>query len=721
MVNAIRNVIGSTVLASQGGVDIIMPRQQGHSLLIPTRTETSETITWQNSFFLPTGYLVIYKSGSAVNSLPIDGISYNIGAELGTGNFVGAKVLSGDLLSVTLGSLPSGTQIYYRIVAYNGTGSKTKYRTSLEMGHLWGIDSAPPTGMIGADINVAKTLEVRSGSTTIYYRQRTLSTDAWGAWTLWDSIVGKAFHAIKICEGGTIHNASGTPVLLKVLIGDHLGSATIHAAYVPGVAFELVATGSGGQTWNDIAYNPNNSNATLISDSGTSRIATLTNARVASYVLTMDGNSIASVCHTNNVTIPTLICFKNPGTSGKGIAALISGVWTLRDTTVGKAYHMIRFCPGLGGSSTRIFCSSADGTGNDALWSDDYFATSTIIGITGEFGAFAFNTIDIVLAMFSRTAGADIPITVNGSDFELIDSPVANIVLFNGVADIEGFSACASSGTSLGIKTIPSNIANAETRFLDYVNWIAAIQTAGFAIGTTTQNNKVRDLSYAWQDGGYRNKVKSCKVYGFGSNVDAVTFNLKDATTYRSIKVNTLTFLDGSGIKSSLTSYMRSAFIPSVDASLNSFCILCLITDGSVNSKVIYGTNGSNANQRTSLNPRDAAGSLATVAMNSTAVAGAANPTSAIGAYANNRSGSTAAEHKIWKATTLVAPTIIDANNTTSVALSPLENFHCGLNNNGALSLADDTRYLSAIAECNSSLTDIELTHFLNALITMTL
>lgn len=705
--------------SSQSGQEGETPLQQGHSIQVSNKTETTETVSWQNPFAVPDGYIVLYKSGSEVDTIPVDGTDYVVGAEIGTGNLVGAKVRSADSLSVLIGNLPVGTVIHYEIFAYNGSGSGIKYRTAPERGHRWTTDSAPATGMIGADINIAKTLEVRSGSTTIYYRSRAVVTDAWGAWTLWDDIVGKAFHAIKICEGGVIHDSNGDPVAMKVLVGDHLGSATAHAGYVPGDDFELVFTGAGGQTWNDIAWNPFNNNATFVSDSGTSRIATAANARTVSYSLAMDGNSIASVCHTNSATIPTLICFKNPGTSGKGIAALISGVWTLRDTTVGKTYHMIRYCPGLGGSDSRVFCSSADGTGNDALWSDDYFATKTVINITGEYGAFAFDSTNIVLAMYSRTPGADIQITVDGSNFESIDNPVADIVLFNGVADGNGFNACASSGTSLGIKTVPTNITSAETRFTDYTDWIAAIQLAGFALGTSAQNEWVKNLTYAYQDGGYRDKIKNIKVYGYGSNVDAVTFNVRNAATFRSIKVNTPTFLDGSGVRSSGTSYLRSGFTPSTHATgVNNYGVTIKCTDGSVNSKVLYGANGADTSTRNSLNVRDASGNLATTAMSNTAVAGAANPVSATGVYTQVRDGATATGHRIYKSTATDNISVIDPSGAVvGAGLSPVERFDCGLNNNTALSLADDTRYLTVIIDHDGDMTNANIQHLHNALL----
>jgi hypothetical protein len=143
------------------GVEGTTPTQQAHSLVVSDKTETTETLEWENPGAVPDAYLLVYKSGSAVTQLPVDGTEYTIGQDLGSGNIVGAKVDSGDALEVTLLSLTAGTTYHYRLFAYNGSGSGIKYRTAPERGHRWVTDSAPATGMIGTSINAAKTLEVR--------------------------------------------------------------------------------------------------------------------------------------------------------------------------------------------------------------------------------------------------------------------------------------------------------------------------------------------------------------------------------------------------------------------------------------------------------------------------------------------------------------------------------------------------------------------------------
>jgi hypothetical protein len=631
------------------GVEGVTPTQQAHSLVVSDKTETTETLTFLNPGAAPDGYLIVVST-SEVDQFPVDGTPYTVGQDLGSGNLVAGIVLSSEALTLTVLNLTAGTTYYYRIFAYNGSGTGIKYRVAPERGHRWVTDSAPATGRIGTSINRAKTLEVRTGGTKVDYRTRATVNDTWGSWAEWDDIALGEFHSCKICEGDHIQNAAGDPVAMKLIVADHSGSGKAYAGYVPGDNMETIFTGANSQKWNDVDCDEDTGDVMLGADAGTNRLATLTNARTVSYNLTMDGNVIASVCATGYPAIPWLICFKNPGTSGKGIAALISGTWTLRDTTVGKNYHMIRKTPGLGGSATRVCCSSADGTGNDFIWSDDYFATRTTVDITGEYGAFAFDDENIVLALFSRTAGADLQVTVDGSNFDASDNPVANIVMFNGVSDGNGFNVCASSGTSLGIKSTPSNITSAETRTNLYANYIAKLTSIGADLPS---DNKVRDLVWGLQDLGIPDAdVLTLHVSKSQTDIESVKIDIgspnRTAMSVVTTGAGTVTLTAGV-VNGGGTACFDTKFTPSIDCpnqdNVYVFAGVYSNVDGAQWDLGVTGTPG--ATQRWMLNSRTS--NTLVTALNCGQTNCTGTFATSVGRHGVSRTGSTADAHDVDK------------------------------------------------------------------------
>jgi hypothetical protein len=692
------------------GVEGITPTQQAHSLVVSDKTETTEILVWARGS--GSGILVVGRSGGAVNSDPVDGTPYTAnsvfgsGTQIGTGNYV---LYNGTGTTVNITGLTAGTVYHYEVYEYDGTGSGIKYRRLGEKGRAWTTLSNIPHEVVDAVVDPDSAVII-CGSTKISY-----STDQGSNWTQWADLSGEAFHSMFIATGGTIHNASGNPVTIKYFFNSHSGTAKVYASYSRGGATETAFTGAGSQTWNTGAWNPNTSRACLGADSGSNRIAILDNGRTVSYQNTLDAEAIASICSTPGASDNTefLACFKNASESGKALAKRVSGSWTKKNSPVGKVFHMIKWIESLGIAGA----SSADGTGNDFIYSDDLFETYDSADVTGAFGDWCWDDSYGIAFMVSRTPGEDYQISFDLETWYPVTNPDGSAVWFNveSVGDI--FMSFATSGTNKGAKTTPSNITNAQTRFPDYTQWIADIQAAGFALGTESQNTWVRNLSYAIQDGGYRSKIKNIKVYGYGSNIDALTFNLRDSSTHRAIKINTPTFLDGSGVRSAGTSCLRSGFTPSTHASgVHNYGVTVKCGAGDANSKVLFGSNGADTSTRNSLNPRDASGNMATVAMNATAVAGPANPTSAAGVYTEQRSGATAVDGKTWKSTAVGNAAVLDASsNTVGSGLSPAERYDCGLNNNGSLSLADDVRYISVIID-HDLLTDAEVLHLHNAL-----
>ncbi|MFN3404242.1 MAG: immunoglobulin domain-containing protein [Cytophagaceae bacterium] len=128
------NYLTSAYAEGMQKTDIVLsfePTQPASSITFSSVTANSFTINWSNGN--GSGRLVLVKSGSAVNSLPVDYNTYTAnsvfssGAQLGTGNYA---VYSGSGNSVTLTGLSASTTYHVAIFEYAGSGSETNYLTS---------------------------------------------------------------------------------------------------------------------------------------------------------------------------------------------------------------------------------------------------------------------------------------------------------------------------------------------------------------------------------------------------------------------------------------------------------------------------------------------------------------------------------------------------------------------------------------------------------------
>lgn len=124
------------------------------SLVNFTGLSTSQmTINWTNGN--GAGRVVVVKSGSAVDSDPVDGTSYSAtanalfgsGEQLGTGNFV---VYSGTGSSVTVTGLTSNTTYHVAVYEFNGSGTATNYKLTTPATGNQATDA--PSGDISSDI-----------------------------------------------------------------------------------------------------------------------------------------------------------------------------------------------------------------------------------------------------------------------------------------------------------------------------------------------------------------------------------------------------------------------------------------------------------------------------------------------------------------------------------------------------------------------------------------
>ncbi len=87
---------------------------------------TSMNVSYTGSVDLPTGYVVVMKSGSYSTTDPLDGISYTVNQTLGDGTIV----YIGSATSISLTGLTSNTNYYFKVYAYNGAGSAINYKAS---------------------------------------------------------------------------------------------------------------------------------------------------------------------------------------------------------------------------------------------------------------------------------------------------------------------------------------------------------------------------------------------------------------------------------------------------------------------------------------------------------------------------------------------------------------------------------------------------------------
>ncbi|AWH84406.1 hypothetical protein HYN59_04425 [Flavobacterium album] len=132
---------GNITLSTAGGVSKFVAVSAVVLSTEPTTSASSIAFSNVTSISFTTGWtpgngtnrLVVMRSGSAVNALPVDGVSYTAstvfasGSDLGGGNYV---VYNGTSNSVTVTELSPTTTYYVSIFDFNGSGGTENYRTT---------------------------------------------------------------------------------------------------------------------------------------------------------------------------------------------------------------------------------------------------------------------------------------------------------------------------------------------------------------------------------------------------------------------------------------------------------------------------------------------------------------------------------------------------------------------------------------------------------------
>ncbi|MFT3796204.1 beta strand repeat-containing protein [Flavobacterium sp.] len=149
--------VTGTVLSAQ-------PTTQATTVTFTNVTSTSFTVNWANGN--GSNRMVLVKSGSAVNSAPVDGISYvaqtafGSGSEIGTGNYV---VYGGTSNTVTVTGLSAASTYHVAVYEFNGTTGIENYltttpatgnRTTLNAPVGWQIYTANTVNTINFDTTV---------------------------------------------------------------------------------------------------------------------------------------------------------------------------------------------------------------------------------------------------------------------------------------------------------------------------------------------------------------------------------------------------------------------------------------------------------------------------------------------------------------------------------------------------------------------------------------
>ncbi|NUY81874.1 hypothetical protein HUK80_13300 [Flavobacterium sp. MAH-1] len=151
-------------LAVSGVVQAAQPTTQTTGVTFTNVTSSSFTVNWTNGN--GANRMVLIRSGSAVNSAPVDGVSYTAqntfggGSEIGMGNYV---MYLGSGSSATVNSLSPATTYHVAVYEYNGSGGTENYltttpatgnRTTLNAPVGWQIYTANTVNTINFDSTV---------------------------------------------------------------------------------------------------------------------------------------------------------------------------------------------------------------------------------------------------------------------------------------------------------------------------------------------------------------------------------------------------------------------------------------------------------------------------------------------------------------------------------------------------------------------------------------
>ena len=134
-ISSVSNVLPAITFAGD-------PISQPTALVFPDRTPFSISASFTNATGSPSGYIVLYRSGSSPVDVPIDGQAYAVGNTIGTSTVA----YVGSANNFILSGLSPNTVYYFDVFSYNGTVNTYNYLTSAPLeGNIATLATEPTT------------------------------------------------------------------------------------------------------------------------------------------------------------------------------------------------------------------------------------------------------------------------------------------------------------------------------------------------------------------------------------------------------------------------------------------------------------------------------------------------------------------------------------------------------------------------------------------------
>ncbi|REH01546.1 hypothetical protein [Flavobacterium aquicola] len=373
--------VAATVIASK-------PTVQATAVTFTTVTSTTFNINWTNGN--GANHLVLIKSGSAVNSNPVDGIiytainSFGAGSEIGTGNYV---IYSGSSNTVNVSGLQPNTAYYVAVYDYNGSGGTESYlttspasgnRTTLNAPVGWQIYNTNVTNTITFDTTVdgvnEGTYQAAGLSPTLTSGE--LNSNAWAITGFSDGAIafggtsndGEDYDRGTATEGVTVGGvyafdtaANNFALGIQPATGDFVpGSATLRFQNQTGAAITSVSIGYKVYIYNEQAasssfnFSHSADNSTYTSVSGLNvispaaadvspqwkayyRVVTLTGLNIANnsyYYFRWTGATVSGTTDFDAFGLDDIVMVANPSTNYASFNGTAENFVVLGNTTL---------------------------------------------------------------------------------------------------------------------------------------------------------------------------------------------------------------------------------------------------------------------------------------------------------------------------------------------------------------------------------------------------
>jgi hypothetical protein len=373
--------VSATVIASK-------PTTQATAVTFTTVTSTTFTANWTNGN--GANHLVLIRSGSAVNSNPVDGVTYTAinsfgaGSEIGTGNYV---IYSGSSNTVNITGLQPNTSYYVAVYDYNGSGSTESYlttspatgnRTTLNAPVGWQIYNTNTTNTITFDTTVDGVNEgtYQGAGLSPTLTNGELDSDAWAIAGFSDgaiafggtSVDGLDYDRGMATGGVTIGgvyafdtDTNNFALGIQPATGDFVpGSATLRFQNQTGAAVTSVSIGYKVYVYNDQAasssfnfsHSADNSSYTSVSGLNVTspavadasptwksyyRVVTLTGLNIANntyYYFRWSGAAVSGSTDFDEFGLDDIVMVANPSTNFASFSGTAENFAVLGNTTL---------------------------------------------------------------------------------------------------------------------------------------------------------------------------------------------------------------------------------------------------------------------------------------------------------------------------------------------------------------------------------------------------